>query len=89
MRPRTSGGGSSPRAWCERTLRTDRPVSRASSSIVSAGHALQGTGVWCYITNVTSMVLHSSRHVMTLLAAKPAGGAALDQVAIATGAAMS
>src|SRR5215204_6250433 len=34
MRPRTSGGGSRPRAWCERRLRTDSPISRASSSIV-------------------------------------------------------
>jgi hypothetical protein len=39
VRPRTSGGGSSPRDWCARTLRTVIPVRWASWSIVRSAVA--------------------------------------------------
>ena len=39
VRARTSGGGSRPRDWWARMLRTVIPVSRASSSIVSSAVA--------------------------------------------------
>src|SRR5215218_4548655 len=115
MRPRTSGGGSSPRAWCERTLRTDIPISRARSSIVrsladasSSARRLTSRSramslamlappcvTWLTVTSngVTFLGVRVSQGMdFTLFAqaagaSPPAGGAAIDQIVIATTAA--
>src|SRR3954451_3349459 len=61
------------------------PVSRASSSIVSTWRSVPSNCVTSH--NVTSND-DTFGGMFALLAAKPAGGAALDQVAIASGAAL-